>query len=314
MCRCGRYGPYIFFLVQSLFMIGLVLFVFFPPKAVEEPMCNCNYGVVHKEIPQCQCVCFGDYLLPNCLYTAVDVVEMELWLVSKVDNGQQETHQLLGKDIEAGIDRLFGNNKDSGLFRFRRALTSGITTYDANNTFRQPVYVSALFTMPGWAAQHLLAYVKLNDGRGGGIRNSLSGTEYDLYAVYDASNGPPLPVKYYSESMALFTHIDSNVFIRAADWGWMFGALVLLLLLTRIEELWMYSIITDLGRKSSAPLRVVANPFVRNDDRNKESAASREETSNDFLLARNFGIRPPANTVSSPQVDANDQRRKGYPY
>lgn len=42
--------------------------------------CNCNNGNVDIAEPQCSCSCYSGYLMPRCLYTASDMVTVEIWV------------------------------------------------------------------------------------------------------------------------------------------------------------------------------------------------------------------------------------------
>jgi hypothetical protein len=46
--------------------------------------CSCNYGTIDMDAPQCVCACFQNYLQPNCLYTATDMVSMGIYLKSDI--------------------------------------------------------------------------------------------------------------------------------------------------------------------------------------------------------------------------------------
>ncbi|RHW70996.1 hypothetical protein DPX39_080040200 [Trypanosoma brucei equiperdum] len=276
---CGGKRLQICFVVQAICMVCLVGFVFSPPRPYAQPTCDCHYGVVERENPRCQCVCFGDYLLPNCLYTAIDVVDVELWLTTKSGKKRGNAYPLSSGDIERGLDRLFGHKNSSGLFKFRRGTSSFSSEGLVNSSIRSgKFYVAAVVSMPGWAAQHLLAYVAQKAGKGGEMTNSASGVSYTLYAAYDMAKGPPLPVMYYYESMAFFTGIDSNIFITAADCGWMFGAIVLVLLMTRIEQLWMYSIVAGLGAISRRSRGDEKGSLFLNEDGAGSSNVSRHDS------------------------------------
>ncbi|KAG8347422.1 hypothetical protein TRVL_01749 [Trypanosoma vivax] len=236
---------YTLFFLQTLFIVGIICFIFGPTVDEKGPVCDCHHGAVMEKSPQCKCLCFGSYLQPNCLYKAEEQAELKLWLFS--DGDVPDEYPLSRYDVIKGLNWAFGLDPKSTTFSFLRyVVTMGGGTnateeeWDSHTT--NCTIVMVLVTMPGWAAQNILsdaASGKISDYT---MRNSITRTNYTIRGVSDETKGPPLPIRYPYESIALYTDTNSYLFITMADCGWFIGALTMVTMLLRIEVLWMTNV------------------------------------------------------------------------
>ncbi|KAH9584049.1 hypothetical protein LSM04_004058 [Trypanosoma melophagium] len=234
----------------------LLLFTFFLITAVAEakiPACNCNNGVVVQHVPQCTCVCFSEFLLPNCLYTTNDIVNVELFLESGINtneaNSINETQPISSHDIMNGLSKAFAHNANDGTLTFLR-LKSAFVAVDQQqekenngNMNNKPFVVAVLATirLPGWAAQQLLADMAHNNTASYTMTNSYSGVLYTLMDVMDITTGPSRPSRYRDEYVGFYILPESTWFITLSNLGWFIGAIVLAFFIPCVEQYCLYN-------------------------------------------------------------------------
>ncbi|KEG08602.1 hypothetical protein DQ04_06831040 [Trypanosoma grayi] len=206
------------------------------------PACSCNYGVVVTESPGCACACFGQYLLPHCLYTAGDVVNVELWLQSAGD--ANESLPLSGADVTAGLSGAFTLEPGDGTFVFMRSRSAPFLGEQQQRPGRkrnETLLVAATVAMPGWAAQRLLADVAQGRTADYRMQNSFSGVLYAILDVLEDAVGPAPPLRYFDESFAIFLGPTGTWALVVSNFGWLIAALIVALLLREIESRLMFN-------------------------------------------------------------------------
>lgn len=174
------------------------------------PPCSCNYGNVDIETPQCVCSCFGDYLMPHCLYTATDDVPMNIWLTTPPNEFSKE---VLLQSLEWGLDI----DTPSEL-TFSHAMRS----IQYNKT-------GAWVVMKGDKAQQLLVDY---------YNNHSWLQEASIESAWEAILSLPSGgSKEVDNSYVLYYSTDSNVVVTLSGIAWLLAALVTALLVSMIDNL-----------------------------------------------------------------------------
>jgi nitrogen fixation-related uncharacterized protein len=174
------------------------------------PPCNCNNGNVDISEPQCLCACFEGYLLPHCLYTATDMVPMDVWLlIPPKDFLSSAFLQSLqwGLQISSPTDVVF-------LYAYPSPLLN-----------RTDAFVSIV----GSKAQQLLWDYYSNN-------SWLSAASIE--SVWE-DVPPSSPLYIVDQRFVIYSSSDGNVIITVQTLAWLIGAVVLALAMGLVEFWWV---------------------------------------------------------------------------
>lgn len=174
------------------------------------PPCTCNYGNVDIETPQCVCSCYGDYLMPHCLYTATDDVSMNVWMTT---NQNDFYHEALLQSLAWGLDIT-----TSSELTFSRATRSPVN----NKT-------GAWVVMKGDKAQQLLYDYYTNNSW---LR------EASIESVWESVlQLPAAGAKEVDSSYTIYYSTDSNIVVTISGIAWLLAALVTALIVLMVDNL-----------------------------------------------------------------------------
>jgi hypothetical protein len=152
------------------------------PAAARSFPCNCYHGSIVTLRPRCECACDPGYLLPDCTYTASDIVSIEVWY--DFTSGQYVRERRLQR------------------------LTAGLAPVTANITFvyaQQGNYgkMSAVYKLAGRDAYNLKASV--DAGAAWTVAENIFAA-YDLFTrVEQAPDARAHPTVVYSRGELVIT-------------------------------------------------------------------------------------------------------------
>ncbi|ORC86834.1 uncharacterized protein TM35_000251300 [Trypanosoma theileri] len=248
------------------------------------PACNCNNGAVMQEVPQCTCVCFGDFILPNCLYTVNDSINMELWLQSDIINSSVSKYErppLSGEDIVSVLSKALGLGESDKSITFLQLKDDSFAvdpkeekeTKDVIEGNYFVIIILATVRVPGWAAQQLLADMAQNNTIAYTFNSSFTGISYTLMDVLEDASGPSLPVRYRDEYMGFYLLPDSSWYIVISNIGWFVGALLLAVFIPYLEQRYLYNMWVSAAPMLLHPGQKNPNAFANTKAANTKTGA-----------------------------------------
>lgn len=242
--------------------------------------CNCNHGIVVNETPQCNCLCFQDYLLPNCLYTAKDMVNTEIWLSSQSYGADvTEATPIFSSDVTSALALSFGRKADDHTIRFVRTKGVRVVRHADEKTGVTIVNTVAVVVvaMRGGMAQRLLSDAARN-ASSYKLRDQLTGADYVITAAFDDVTGPSLPQRYTDYRMAFYISSDRLRYMDGLCFLWALAALVIGVLVPLLEWCFLFNTEKNIYGKMTAMDESLLLEFSSENGAGKQRAARREQT------------------------------------
>ncbi|CAD2222923.1 hypothetical protein AGDE_14054 [Angomonas deanei] len=236
-------------LVVLTVLFSLVSFTTVSAQLTFSTACECNNGLLLDDNTECQCLCFDGYLLPDCLYKANDNVSMELWIRGKE---KPDTKSFLsGRQVQIGLATGFGVSDAYFEPTFVQLLASSVDFEKYAPVKGQKFSIfKVLVTMPGWAAQQLLAdsvnnpvdghlkeycFMEEDDGTCGS-----PDAEHLLFYVIDRQPSPAEVPLFTDTWMRMY--LGSTWYMSLEQCGWFFAAFLVVLFFLLMEQKCMHNV------------------------------------------------------------------------